>query len=260
MSPINIEVTSRGEVGEQVRKDARKKVGALQRLVNGPVLGARVVLTEERNPRIPNHGRAEAEIDLQGRIVRARATGPTVEAAVDAVTERLGRKLRRYVDVRVARRRGSAQPAARTWSPGASAPPRRPVFDRPVEERQIMRRKSFAFGPMPVEEAADALQDLDHEFFLFHDVDTGADAVLYWRDDGLLALIELPHARRGGGAGEHGPVREPSRFSSPIPVEAAVEEMNAVSHRFMFFENAATGRGNVIYRRLDGNYGLIEPV
>ena len=35
--------------------------------------------------------------------------------------------------------------------------------------------------------------------------------------------------------------------------------MNAVEHRFVFFENAATGRGSVIYRRYDGLYGLIEP-
>ena len=35
--------------------------------------------------------------------------------------------------------------------------------------------------------------------------------------------------------------------------------MNAVGHRFLFFENAATGRGSVLYRRYDGHYGLIEP-
>ena len=258
MSLINVEVTSRGEVGERVRTDAREKLGALERLVNGPVLGARVVLSEERNPRIPDHGRAEAEIDLQGRVIRARATGPTVQAAVDEVAERLRRQLRRYVDVRIARRHEPGQKTAAEWSLRTSSPPRWPVFQRPVEERQIVRRKSFAFGPMPVVEAADALEDLDHEFFLFHDVDSGADSVLYWRDDGLLAMIEPPHTRPAVDVS--GPVREPSRFSSPIGLEVAVQEMNAVAHRFMFFENAATGRGNVIYRRADGNYGLIEPV
>ena len=35
--------------------------------------------------------------------------------------------------------------------------------------------------------------------------------------------------------------------------------MNAVEHRFVLFENAATGRGSVIYRRYDGHYGLIDP-
>jgi ribosomal subunit interface protein len=258
MSPINVEVTSRGEVGEHARTEARDKVAALGRLVNRPVLGARVVLSEEHNPRIPDHGRAEAEIALQGRVIYAHATGPTVEAAVDEVAERLGRQLRRHVDRRIARRRGLAGRPTREWSRRrVAAQPRRRAFERPTEERRVVRRKSFAFGPMPVEEAADALEDLGHDFFLFHDVDTGADEVLYWRDDGLLAVIEPPHARQVPC--ETGPIHEPSRFSSPIPLDAALREMNAVSHRFMFFENAMSGRGNVIYRRYDGHYGLIEP-
>jgi len=52
---------------------------------------------------------------------------------------------------------------------------------------------------------------------------------------------------------------ERSRLSTPIDLDAAVSEMNAVDHRFVFFENATTGRGNVIHRRYDGHYGLIEP-
>ena len=257
MSLINVEVTSRGEVDERARMEAREKVAALGRLAGRPVLSARVVLSEEHNPRIPDHGRAEAELDLQGRVIHAHATGPTVQAAVDEVAERLRRQLRRYVDRRIARRRGPAETPRGQWARHSSAQPRRQVVERPVEERRVVRRKSFAFGPMPVEEAADTLEDLGHDFLLFHDVDSGADVVLYWRDDGLLAVIEPPHARQAEA--DSGPVHEPSRFSSPIELETALEEMNAVSHRFMFFENAVSGRGNVIYRRNDGHYGLIEP-
>jgi hypothetical protein len=38
-----------------------------------------------------------------------------------------------------------------------------------------------------------------------------------------------------------------------------VAEMNVLNHRFMYFTNAASDRGNVIYMRYDGHYGLIEP-
>jgi hypothetical protein len=149
---------------------------------------------------------------------------------------------------------GEARPGE--WSHRVWSPARPPTFERPVEEREIVRRKSFAFGPMSVEDAADALEDLDHEFFLFRDADTQADAVLYWRDDGLLALIES----RGAESADYGPVHEHNRLSAPIALEAALGEMNEVGHRFLFFENAASGRGNVLYRRYDGHYGLIEPV
>ena len=256
MSPINIEVTARGDVSDYARGQARERLGDLESFVKGPILGARVVLIQEANPRISMPARAEAEVDLQGRVVRARAAAPAMEAAVDDVVERLQRHLRRCVDRLLTRQREPAQSPPGEWSHRSWSPPRSPTFVRPAEEREIVRRKTFAFGPMSIDEAADALEDLDHEFLLFHDARTDADAVVYWRDDGLLALIE---PRSAQPPDNWGPVVERSRFSAPIDLGAAVVEMNAVGHRFLFFENAATGRGNIIYRRYDGHYGLIEP-
>jgi ribosomal subunit interface protein len=257
MSPTNIEVTTRGPVSAHAGEHARQKVRALERFVNTPILGARVVLIQERNPRSSQPARAEVEMDLQGHLVRARAAGPSIEAAMDEIEERLQRQLRRYLDRLITRHHSPAEAltARRSDRPWSSLRPPTPAH--PAQKPEIVRRKSFAYGPMPTEEAADALEDLDHDFFLFHDVDTDADAVLYWRDDGLLAMIQ---PRRSAEIPvDRGPIREPSRLSSPIALEAAVAEMNAVGHRFLFFENAASGRGNVIYLRYDGHYGLIEP-
>ncbi|HEX16645.1 MAG TPA: ribosome-associated translation inhibitor RaiA, partial [Deltaproteobacteria bacterium] len=41
--------------------------------------------------------------------------------------------------------------------------------------------------------------------------------------------------------------------------EAAVEELKARGDDFIIFINEATDRVNILYRRKDGNYGLIEP-
>jgi ribosomal subunit interface protein len=98
MSQFNVEITGRGTVSEHARTHARDRVQALERYVRAPILGARVVLTTERNPRIAERARAEAEIDLQGHLIRACADAETVEAATDAATERLQRQLRRFVD------------------------------------------------------------------------------------------------------------------------------------------------------------------
>jgi putative sigma-54 modulation protein len=35
--------------------------------------------------------------------------------------------------------------------------------------------------------------------------------------------------------------------------------MEALGHDFFMFRNSETDKINVIYRRRDGNYGLIEP-
>ncbi len=50
------------------------------------------------------------------------------------------------------------------------------------------------------------------------------------------------------------------RFAlKPMDEEEAIMQMNLLGHTFFVFFNAATEEVNVVYRRKDGNYGLIEP-
>jgi putative sigma-54 modulation protein len=45
----------------------------------------------------------------------------------------------------------------------------------------------------------------------------------------------------------------------PMSAEEAVLQMELLDHDFFVFTSADTGDINVVYRRRDGNYGLIEP-
>src|SRR5690606_24052268 len=45
----------------------------------------------------------------------------------------------------------------------------------------------------------------------------------------------------------------------PMLPDEAVLQMNLLQHDFYVFINAETNEANVVYRRKDGNYGLIEP-
>ena len=45
----------------------------------------------------------------------------------------------------------------------------------------------------------------------------------------------------------------------PMSPEEAVLQMDLIGHDFFVFKNAETDEINVVYRRRDGNYGLIEP-
>lgn len=58
---------------------------------------------------------------------------------------------------------------------------------------------------------------------------TGADAVLYRRDDGLPGIIEPPGARPPPF--DRGPVRDASRYSEPVAPQTALEEMAELNHR-----------------------------
>ena len=76
---------------------------------------------------------------------------------------------------------------------------------------------------------------------------------------------------RGRGPGEIPPVEEfeeeaPShivrtkRFQViPMDEEEAIEQMELLGHDFFIFFNVSTDGINVLYRRKDGNYGLLEP-
>lgn len=50
------------------------------------------------------------------------------------------------------------------------------------------------------------------------------------------------------------------RFTmKPMTPDEATLEMELLHHTFFVFRNAQTGDVNVVYKRRDGNYGLIEP-
>jgi len=50
------------------------------------------------------------------------------------------------------------------------------------------------------------------------------------------------------------------RFAiKPMSVDEAIDQMELLGHDFFLFFNADTEKLNLLYRRKDGNYGLIEP-
>lgn len=58
---------------------------------------------------------------------------------------------------------------------------------------------------------------------------------------------------------EYHVVRRKSFPVRPMDAEEAILQMNLLGHQFFTFLNAETGGINVVYRRRDGDYGLLEP-
>ncbi len=94
--------------------------------------------------------------------------------------------------------------------------------------------------------------------------------------DKLLRQVEHYRAKRSRrSARGNGPVPEappalPEETESlivktkqfavkPMSPEEAVLQLELVGHDFFVFRNADSGEVNVVYRRRDGKYGLIEP-
>jgi putative sigma-54 modulation protein len=45
----------------------------------------------------------------------------------------------------------------------------------------------------------------------------------------------------------------------PMTEDEAIEQMELLGHSFFVFYNANIGRINVLYRRADNDYGLLDP-
>ena len=53
--------------------------------------------------------------------------------------------------------------------------------------------------------------------------------------------------------------RSKSFFVKVMSPEEAVMQMNMLGHEFFMFRNDESGEINVVYRRRDGDYGLLVP-
>lgn len=83
-----------------------------------------------------------------------------------------------------------------------------------------------------------------------------------WRhEEGRKKTEALARARRALRAGPSEPqIVRVKRFAmKPMTAEDAALHMELLGHSFFAFRNASTMEVNVVYRRIAGNYGVIEP-
>lgn len=249
--PIPVTVTLRGNVGEYAGEYARNKISTALGVAHGPVLTAHVVLDWRHNPAAENHAVAEASANVDGLMVRAKTAAPTTREAVDDLEYRLRRQLARLQDRNRTQHRRAGIPAEHEWRHGD--PPRHqvPYFPRSEGTREVVRHKSFASTPMTLEEAAYEMDLLDHDFFLYRDAASGAPALVHHRPGGGYGV---PGAEPGGTTASVTQAPPPHSLTEG----QARARLEAGGEPFVFYLDAGTGAGCVLYHRYDGHYGLIE--
>ena len=158
-------------------------------------------LLVEKNPSIPEPCIAEATVFTRGPVIRARESSTDMYAAIDLVTDKLQRRVKKYHDKALGRtRHGHDKPTVRE--------------EEAVEDLAPVAAAAFA--------------------------------------------DELGEA---GQAGENGRIVKTKQFAlKPMSINEATLQLELVGHDFFVFTNAESNRTNVVYRRNDGHYGLIEPV
>lgn len=254
----SITLVTRGDVPPEEVEYAMHRMGTLIDKVKEPILFARVKLTLAPDPARPRPALAQALIDVNGDLIRAHVDAETMPAAIDLVQARLRAKLEHRAERRNYRHTRPDQSGPGEWRHGDRPTIRPDHFDRPPEEREIVRHKTFALEELRPDEAAFDMGRLDYDFYLFHEVDSGEDAVIERMDDGSYRLIRL-HSVEVGVEPSAVPITLADARPATLTIEEAVDRLEALGERFLFFADADTERGHVLYHRYDGHYGLIAP-
>jgi Sigma 54 modulation/S30EA ribosomal protein C terminus len=254
---VQVHTETRGAVPEDAVSLAVHRVSSLLRVASEPVLFARVKLTMAADPAVERPAVAQVSVDLNGRLIRAQAAGATMREAVEHACDRLRIRLEHAARNWEAVRGGRPVPGPGQWRHQSLPAPRQPYFPRPPEERTVVRRKSYTLARRTPDEAAAEAELLDYDFHLFTEKSTGEDSVIYRAAGGYRLALAHPRAGRLGPVGASITV---SKMPAPrLSVAQAVARLEAADQPFLFFVNAETGRGNLIYHRYDGHYGLIGP-
>lgn len=240
ITSTDFRIEGKGYVPAHELDHAREMLEKVLHLVDEPVLSAKALLADRPNNSVAHRYEAEASINVRGDMIRAHSFAPTVTEAVDALKDKLRSQLRHRAD----RRRNESirkRTEEGTWRHGSRRSDRPGFFDRPIDERELVRHKTFATPTSTVEEAFWDMTQLDYDFFLFCNEETGADSVVSFGEEDHEAIVQ---------SGQDAP---------ELSVDDALDWLNTSGERFIFFNDRETGRGSVVYRRYDGHYGLLTP-
>lgn len=163
---------------------AEEKIGKISKILNDhQIMDVDVELSVERNPSIENNQVAEVTVWTKGPVIRAHEAAADMFAAIDLVSAKLERQVRRLKDKRVDRHNKSADMA--TLASADSS-----YLEEPAEEPTIVKTKTVEVKPMSADEAMLQMELLGHDFFVFGDERGAGVNVLYRRNDGDYGLLQ----------------------------------------------------------------------
>lgn len=255
-----VTVRTHGHVTADEIGYARSKILAATRCAHGPVLLTRVKLTRLADPAVGRRAIVQANVDLNGRLLRAQVARPSMREAADEVHDRLRDRIQRAAGRWDAKRRHAPSRRPTPQRRSAKAAITR-LHDLPGgQDRQVVRHKTFTLRRQTVDEAAYEMEMLDYAFHLFVEWGTGVDSVLVRTGPARRGyrLVQLDPSPREVLRGLV-PVTVSSSHAPTLSLHAATRQLEELGWQFLFFRDAIGARGCVLYRRYDGRLGWISP-
>ncbi|MBD9104953.1 ribosome-associated translation inhibitor RaiA [bacterium] len=167
---------SKLEITEAMESYAKEKISRLEKyLENSDDTHATILVKIHGHLHI-----VEVTIPLKSFILRAEESKDDFYAAIDTVTDKLERQIRKNKTRIAAKKNKEVKDFAYDYIQSIEE----------ESEEKIVKRKKIEVKPMDEEEAILQMELLGHEFYLYKDIETGEPAVIYKRKDGDYGIIE----------------------------------------------------------------------
>jgi putative sigma-54 modulation protein len=173
------------EVTDALKSYSEKKIQKLEKYFR-EIKEAQVTQSIQRNWHI-----VEVQLEGDGILLRGEERTDNMYASIDQVVEKLERRVQRFkgklygkTTDKGPKERDAMREELAAEAEGETA------MDQTEALPTIVRSKRFAIKPMSPEEAANQMELLHHDFFVFLNQDSENIGVVYKRKDGNYGLIE----------------------------------------------------------------------
>jgi len=174
---MRVIVTSKNvKLDDHLKENIEKKFGKLSKYFSDD-LGVNVMLSSEKNRK-----KVEATIKTKGMIFRAEDRAGDYYEEVDNVVEKLSTQMSRFKTKIQRKHKDNKDLSFASWPENEEQ-----------EDIKVVKKKKFELEPMTVDEAVMQMEMLEHNFYVFLNMETDSVNVVYKRNDKDYGLLETTY-------------------------------------------------------------------
>ncbi len=177
------------ELTQSLRDYTKSKIDKAIHNFQEMVKEADVHLSVARNPRVPQQT-AEVTLFANGTVIRAQERSENLYASIDLVASKIARQLRKCKERQNHKNKPPHSISSSIELEPITSPESLTQGKEPHLPNPGVRKKYFKMEPMTIEEARYQLDLIDHDFYLFRNIDNQDLQVIYKRNHGGYGVIQ----------------------------------------------------------------------
>lgn len=176
---MKVTITGKNNVkaDDALKEIIEKKMQKLSKYFSDDIV-ANVVLSAEKSRK-----KVEATINARGMIFRAECVTEDFYEGIDSAVDKLSSQMSRFKTKIQRKHKDNKQFSFAQWPENTDEP----------EELNVVKTKKFELEPMTVDEAILQMEMLEHNFFVFLNMETDSVNVVYRRSNDNYGLLETTY-------------------------------------------------------------------